>query len=267
MRSPLRIYQVDAFTQRTLSGNPAAVIPLDAWLPDTELQAIALENNLSETAFFVDGNSGCELRWFTPTVEVELCGHATLASAWVFLNHLAPDREQVSFQTRSGELTVRREDGLLVMNFPRWQLAPVAEPPAELAQGLGAGAAEVFTKAEGDNWFCVFERESQILGLEPDFTLLQTLHPAGVVVTAPGESSDIASRYFAPGYGIDEDPVTGSIHCGLTPLWCERLETDHIHARQVSARGGDLWCTQRGNRVDIAGYAVLYLHGEICLSA
>ena len=267
MSSRYSLYQVDAFTRHPLAGNPAAVVPLDDWLPDAQLQAIALENNLSETAFFVHGNAGCQLRWFTPIVEVELCGHATLATAWVILNELETHRDSIAFQTRSGELTVHRDAERLVMDFPAWTLVEVDEPPAELADGLGAKPLEVFSRVEGDNLFCLFENESQVLALEPDMRLLASLHPAGVVVTAPGNTSDIASRYFAPGYGIPEDPVTGSIHCGLVPLWSAKLGVDAIHARQVSRRGGELWCEQRGNRVRIAGHAVLFLRGEMTLQS
>lgn len=259
----LRIFQVDAFARERFSGNPAAVVPLDKWLDDTVLQAISAENNLSETAFFVPVDDGYELRWFTPTVEVKLCGHATLAAAFVIYERLDPGRRELKFQTRSGTLTVVREDEVIVMDFPVWELKAVDAPPADLLIGLGVEPGETYAALSDDNFFVVLGDEAQIRGVEPDFDALKRLHPAGVVITAPGDESDCVSRYFVPSYGIPEDPATGSIHCGLVPYWAARLGKHEIHARQASARGAELYCELRNDRVAIAGYAIEYLEGVI----
>jgi PhzF family phenazine biosynthesis protein len=256
------MFQVDAFTDRLFAGNPAAVVPLEQWLDDATLQSIALENNLAETAFFVPEAHGFRLRWFTPTVEVKLCGHATLASAHVLFEVLEPGRREVRFETRSGTLTVSASGDKLVMDFPRWQLDPVAEIPGALTDGLGAMPQQVFSTAEGENLFAVFGAERDVAELAPDFARLKTL-AAGVIATAPGERSDCVVRYFAPFYGIDEDPGTGSIHCALTPYWSERLRKNSVHSRQVSKRGAELFCELKGSRVEISGSAVRYLDGWI----
>ncbi len=252
------IYQVDAFADEVFSGNPAAVCPLPEWLADDVLQAIAAENNLSETAFLVaDGAGGHGLRWFTPTVEVDLCGHATLASAFVILEGTAGD--SVSFRTRSGTLTVERRSDLLWLDLPAHG-ARGAETPEALAAGLGAVPAATL---EGPNYMAVFGREDEVAALEPDFRRLAELGPRGVIATAPGAECDFVSRYFAPAHGVDEDPVTGSAHCMLIPHWSARLGTERLVARQISARGGTLRCENRGGRVGIGGRAVLYLRGTI----
>jgi predicted PhzF superfamily epimerase YddE/YHI9 len=260
----LPLFHVDAFTSRPFAGNPAAVCPLKHWLDDQLLQAVASENNLSETAFFVPAGDCYELRWFTPRCEVKLCGHATLASAFVVLQILETAREAVRFETRfSGALTVSREGDLLAMDFPA--LAPWAcpTPPAALVDGLGAVPAEV-VQIE-DNYFAVYESQEEIRRIRPDFRLLEKLHPAGVAITAPGENSDFVSRYFVPSYGIPEDPVTGSTHCSLAPYWAQRLGKTSLHARQISERGGELWCEVSRERVILKGNAALTLRGELLI--
>jgi predicted PhzF superfamily epimerase YddE/YHI9 len=261
----LPVFQVDAFTDQPFKGNPAAVCPLKAWLDDKLLLAVAAENNLSETAFFVPEEEQFRLRWFTPRSEVNLCGHATLASAFVLLTILEPHREFVSFVTRSGILTVCREQNLFSMNFPALPPWNCAHPPPELIEGLGAQSQRVSVLQIKDNYFVVYESEEEIRRVNPDLRLLEKLHPAGVAVTAPGTQSDFVSRYFAPSYGIPEDPVTGSTHCSLAPYWAQRLGKTSLHARQVSERGGELWCELAGDRVVLKGKAVLTMHGTLLI--
>jgi PhzF family phenazine biosynthesis protein len=257
-----RIYQVDAFTSRRFAGNPAAVVPLEAWVDADTMQAIAAENNLAETAFFVPGDGVFKLRWFTPEVEVRLCGHATLASAFVLFTELEPGRREVRFDTLSGALTVVAAGDRLVMDFPRWTIEPLAAPPAALKVGLGAQPTQLLSADGGQHLFAVFENEQQIRALNPDFGTLRTLQ-AGIIATAPGSESDCVVRYFAPSFGVDEDAGTGSIHCALTPYWSERLRKNSVHSRQLSRRGSELFCELKGNRVEIAGSAVKYLEGWI----
>jgi predicted PhzF superfamily epimerase YddE/YHI9 len=259
MQIPL--YQVDAFTNRLFAGNPAAVCPLEEWLPDALLQAIAAENNLSETAFFLRRGNRYELRWFTPSVEVDLCGHATLASAFVILRLLEPARERVEFDTRSGQLTVTRRGERLAMDFPAKPPLP-CEPPPGLLEALGGEPLEVL---KADYYLVIYETEAAVRALRPDFAALRAASGTGVIVAAPGERADFVSRFFAPAYGIDEDPVTGSAHSTLIPFYAQRLGKWSLEARQVSARGGELYCELQGDRVLIAGEAVLYLEGTIRL--
>jgi PhzF family phenazine biosynthesis protein len=259
VRIPL--YQIDAFTGRLFAGNPAAVCPLKEWLEDQQLQAIAVENNLSETAFFVPCGDAYQLRWFTPAVEVDLCGHATLASAFVILNYLDPRREAVRFETRSGELIVRRDGELLSMDFPA-RAPSRCEIPSDLVEALGAAPCEVW---EARDYLAVYHAEEEIRALAPDLRALVAVGHFAVIVTAPGLEADFVSRFFAPAAGVPEDPVTGSAHCTLVPYWARRLGKTQLHARQVSARGGELWCEHRGDRVTIAGRAVRYLEGTIYL--
>ncbi len=261
----LSLFQIDAFTKEVFRGNPAAVCPLTEWLADHLLQAIAEENNLAETAFFVPKAGDYHLRWFTPRLEVDLCGHATLASAFVIFTELEPSREQVRFESRSGPLFVRRDKERLTMDFPAWGLEPCRQPPKALLEGLGKQPQEIFSVTPSPNYFAVYNSEAEVLSIRPNLALLETLHPHGVIVTAPGDNSDCASRYFVPSYGIPEDPVTGSIHSALTPYWAKRLNKKTIHARQVSSRRGDLFCEDRGQRVEISGHAVKYLEGKIYL--
>ncbi len=268
MRLPF--YQVDAFTDRPFAGNPAAVCPLERWLPDATLLAIAAENNLSETAFFVPRGEDYDLRWFTPAIEVDLCGHATLATAKVVFECLRPSAERVRFHSKSGPLAVCRKGALLELDFPARPPAPAA-PGAELAASLRARPAE--TLRSPTLWLAVFEGEREVRALAPDFARMKTLEGLGVIATAPadgarqGAAVDFVSRFFAPSAGIDEDPVTGSAHCVLVPYWAKRLGKEVLHARQVSARGGELWCEDKGERVAIAGYAVVPVHGPSGMSA
>jgi len=258
----LRIYQVDAFTGRLFGGNPAAVVPLERWLDDATMQSIALENNLAETAFFVPEADRFRLRWFTPEVEVKLCGHATLASAHVLFTILEPGRREVKFETLSGTLAVVAAGERLVLDFPRWKLAPLADPPRGLADALHAAPTRVYSTGDGRDLFAVFEREADVAALAPDFGALRKLG-VGVIATAPGTRSDCVVRFFAPAFGIDEDPGTGSIHCALTPYWSERLGKRTVHSLQISKRGAELHCELAGERVLIAGKAVKYLEGWI----
>lgn len=264
----LDLYQLDSFTDKPFAGNPAAVCPLNEWLEDGILQAIALENNLSETAFIVAGGEGDDfdyhLRWFTPAVEVELCGHATLAAGKVVLDHLRPELGKVSFHSRSGLLTVARGEGArLVMDFPR-QDSVVVEPPTGLAEALGATPDEVLEGGDG-NYMCIFADAAAVRALAPDFGALLALGFYGFIATAPGGDGDcdMVSRYFVPAYGIDEDPVTGSIHCMLAPYWGERLGKTELFARQISPRGGELWLTLGDERVLIAGDCVEVMRGSL----
>jgi len=258
----LPLYQIDAFTDSVFSGNPAAICPLDAWLDDTVMQAIAAENNLSETAFFVKEGEGYRLRWFTPACEVDLCGHATLATASLLLTRLTPEAEAVTFETQSGRLTVRRDGDLLVMDFPSRPATP-AEPDDGLFEALGAAPREVLSTS--GNALLVYADEDDVLRLRPDMSGLKKATSQGVIATASGTECDFVSRYFAPSHGIDEDPVTGSAHCTLVPYWAARLGKTDLVARQVSARGGTLYCRAEGNRVRIAGRAAFYLKGEITI--
>jgi predicted PhzF superfamily epimerase YddE/YHI9 len=261
MQIPL--YQLDAFADRLFAGNPAAVCPLERWLPDETLRAIAAENNLSETAFVVASGPDYELRWFTPTIEVDLCGHATLAAGHVVLHRLRPGSSSVRFHTRrAGVLGVGSRDGLLVLDFPARAPRP-SDPPPGLIDALGGRPSAVLA-SERDH-MVVYGTEAEVARLAPSMPPLAALGPVGVIVTARGERSDFVSRFFAPGAGIPEDPATGSAHCVLTPYWSKLLGKTTLDARQISARGGALRCTLRGERVDIAGKVVPYLEGTISL--
>lgn len=255
----LDLYQIDAFAEKPFEGNPAAVCPLDYWLPDTVMQSIAEENNLSETAFFVPKDKGHHIRWFSPVREVDLCGHATLASAYVLFNFLGFSGDHIEFDSRSGVLTVAREKEWLVMNFPA-QPPKVCELPGEMIKAFGKKPAECLRSAD---YLAVFDSEKEILELRPDFAELAKLDLRGVIVTAPSDSYDFVARFFAPKYGINEDPVTGSAYTQLVPYWSGRLEMERFRARQVSKRGGDLISELKGDRVNIYGKAVTFLKGKI----
>ena len=257
MRIP--IVQVDAFTSRVFRGNPAAVCCLDRWLDDATLQSIAAENNLSETAFLVGGQGEYEIRWMTPLSEVDLCGHATLASAFVLLGAAEKHRDEVVFRSRSGELRVRRDGDLLTLDFPSRPPQSVTATD-DLVEGLGRPPREVWAARD---YLAVFDSEDEVRALAPDFGRLARVDRFAVIVTAPGRQVDFVSRFFAPKQGIPEDPVTGSAHCTLVPYWSRRLGKKRLHAVQVSAREGELFCEDRGERVAISGRAVRYLQGTI----
>ncbi|MEZ5038273.1 MAG: PhzF family phenazine biosynthesis protein [Saprospiraceae bacterium] len=256
----LKIYQVDAFSDKLFGGNPAAVCPLEAWLPDATLQAIALENNLSETAFFIPKGAAFDLRWFTPTIEVDLCGHATLATAHVLFKHLDYPTSVIHFHSRSGLLSVELQDDVYTLNFPSDNLEKIAIPPT-LARALSVNIKEVWKGRE--DYLVIVETEEEVSQLKPHFQLLAEMGGRGVLVSAPGEVVDFVSRCFFPAAGIDEDPVTGSAHTTLMPYWSERLGKKLLHARQLSARGGELTCRLLGDRVAISGKGVTYLEGQI----
>lgn len=250
-------YQVDAFTSTLFAGNPAGVCILADWLSDAVLQSIAAENNLAETAFVVQRGSIFDLRWFTPSLEMDLCGHATLAPAHVLFRHLGYRDTVVRFQTRAGELTVTRAEDLLILDFPARPATPCSTPAA-LREGLGFSPT---TTAKSRDYLAVFDSESAVRALRPDMAALMQLDCLGVIATAPGDHCDFVSRFFAPRAGVPEDPVTGSAHCTLIPYWAERLGRPRLSALQVSQRGGELFCEHRGERVGIGGRAVTYSSG------
>jgi PhzF family phenazine biosynthesis protein len=259
MKIPL--YQIDAFASKVFAGNPAAVCPLDGWLEDALMQAVAMENNLSETAFFVPLDQGYHIRWFTPAAEVDLCGHATLASAYTIFTHIDSSKNEVTFQSRSGPLTVAKQGDLLAMDFPAQPPSP-CESSAPLIKALGAKPLEVL---RSEDYFVVFPSEQDVRGMDPDMGLLRKVDLRGVIVTAKGKKVDFVSRFFAPKYGVNEDPVTGSAHCALIPYWSGKLGRKDLIAHQVSKRGGELFCKDRGDRVIIAGRAVSYMEGVITI--
>jgi PhzF family phenazine biosynthesis protein len=259
MRLPL--YQVDAFAERPFAGNPAAVVPLVEWLPDQTMQAIAAENNLSETAFFVPQDDGFGLRWFTPKIEVALCGHATLASAFVIMAILEPERSAVRFHTKSGVLAAMRAGNLYSLDFPARGLEAASDPDA-VAAALGGRPVSVSLSV--DRYMALYETADEVRALKPDFKKLLATRHGRAMATAPGDGScDFVSRYFTPFAGIDEDPVTGSAHCTLVPYWAKRLGKRKLLARQISKRGGTLHCEDAGPRTIMAGQAQLYLEGFI----
>ncbi len=258
------IYQADAFTQHIFGGNPAAVCPLEEWLPDDLMQNIAVENNLAETAFIVREGNDYHIRWFTPTVEVNLCGHATLAAAHIFFNHLQYKQKEISFHSKSGLLKVmQQKNGQLTLDFPRDHFEKAAHIPPAIGQALKIAVTEVY-KGRFD-YMVVTNSQQTVEKLQPDFKTLATIKSRGVLVTAPGKESDFVSRCFFPQSGIDEDPVTGSAHTLLTPYWAGVLGKNRLTAIQLSARKGYLDCELSGNRVLMSGYAVTYMKGEIII--
>ncbi len=255
MKIPL--YQVDAFTDRPFAGNPAAVCPLEGWLDDATLQSIAAENNLSETAFLVGGDGDYHIRWMTPATEVDLCGHATLASAFVLFSGREKAKDEVRFRSKSGVLVVRREGDRLTLDFPARPPEKVAVPE-DLVRALGQAPREVWAARD---YMALYDTAEEVAALAPDMGRLAKVDRFAVIVTAPGRDCDFVSRFFAPAQGVPEDPVTGSAHCTLVPFWSRRLGKTRLFARQVSRRGGELWCEDRGGRVSISGRAVLVLEG------
>jgi len=258
----LTIYQIDAFTDTVFSGNPAAVCVLDSWLNDELMQKIAAENNLAETAFVVKNNDQYTIRWFTPEIEVDLCGHATLASAYVLFNHFIPEATHIDFYSpRSGDLKVQKEEnGSFTMDFPTDELVEVPSIP-KINEAMGISPKITF-KGKTD-YMLICENQEEVERIVPNYFILDQVDTRGVIVTAQGDEVDFVSRFFAPLCGIPEDPVTGSAHTSLTPYWSKVLGKDNLTAKQLSKRGGDLICENRGNRVRISGKAVAYLHGEI----
>ena len=257
----MKIYQVDAFTNQVFGGNPAAVCPLEYWLPDEKMQKIAMENNLSETAFFVREGEMFHIRWFTPEIEIDLCGHATLASAHVIFNHLGFKQSKIKFKYGGGMLYVEKEGDLLKMNFP----SVISERTVlsdQIEKIIGRQPQEVY---KARDLMLIYKNEQEILDLQPDYSAMADLDSLGVIATALGNNVDFVSRFFAPAAGINEDPVTGSAHCMLIPFWAERLKKNKLNALQLSQRVGTLSCESRGDRVVIAGNAVTFLEGEIQL--
>lgn len=255
----LPLFQVDAFTGRRFGGNPAAVVVLDDWLDDGLLQSIAAENNLSETAYVIPSRTPCPLRWFTPALEIDLCGHATLASAHVLLRHYLPAQPAITFATLSGALTVAREGERLVMDFPARPGRAVPVDDALIA-ALGGRPREALLSRD---LLAVFDAEETIRAFRPDAQRIAALDAFGLIISAPGRDVDFVSRFFGPRAGVLEDPVTGSAHCTLVPYWAARLGKPELAARQLSVRGGELQCALRGDRVSMAGGVVEYLRGEI----
>lgn len=251
-------FEVDAFASKPFHGNPAGVCPLPEWLDKGMMQNIAAENNLSETAFFVPRGEDYELRWFTPTIEIDLCGHATLASAFILFSELDARGNVVRFHSQSGVLTVSRNNDVFRLDFPSRPPSPCSVPDA-LIRGLGEKPVEIL---KARDYFCIFATEADVRSLNPDFALLGALDEK-VIVTGPGMDCDFVSRFFAPTAGVPEDPVTGSAHCTLIPYWANRLSKTKLFARQVSRRGGELFCELAGERVVIGGKAVLYSRGQI----
>jgi PhzF family phenazine biosynthesis protein len=266
----LTIYQVDAFAEQVFSGNPAAVIPLQSWLPDDLMQKIAMENNLSETVFFVrndapDQNSaeGYHIRWFTPEYEIDLCGHATLASAYVIKNFIQPHLSEIMFTTqKAGPLKAFAKEGQYTLDFPA-RMPQASKEPHQLLKSLGVTNAIEILKSR--DYFVVLPDEAAVLNVEPDYTLMKELDTIGVIVTAKGKSADVVSRCFYPGAGIPEDPVTGSAHCNIVPYWAAHLKKQKLFCRQLSPRGGDLHCELKDDRVLLSGKCVMYMQGEIDL--
>lgn len=257
----ISIYQADAFTDKLFGGNPAAICPLDEWLPDEIMQKIAIENNLAETAFFVKNKTGYKLRWFTPEYEIDLCGHATLASAHILFTELGYKQDAIHFETvKAGVLLVKKDGDKYTMDFPSRPAIHI-ELPIGLAEALSEKKPLEVLRSR--DYLLVYESENDIRDISPDFFALSKMDTVGVIVTAPGKETDFVSRFFAPGAGIPEDPVTGSAHCNLIPYWAEKLGKNKLHAYQLSSRKGELWCELKGDRVLISGNAVTYLKGEI----
>ena len=256
----LTIYQIDAFADKPFEGNPAAVCPLDKWLPDSVMQSIAEENNLSETAFFIPSDNGFNIRWFTPTDEVDLCGHATLAAAYVLFNCLNYNGDIVKFDSRSGFLSVRRDNDQLIMDFPAQPPVPCDIIPGMISDAFDIKPVECL---KSEDYLVVFEHEKDVESVNPDFEALKKLDLRGVIITARSARYDFISRFFAPNVGVHEDPVTGSAYTQLAPYWASKLGSKRFNVKQVSSRGGELSCEVVGDRVHISGRAVKYMEGKI----
>jgi PhzF family phenazine biosynthesis protein len=258
----LKLYQIDAFTDKLFAGNPAAVVPLKKWLPDELMQKLAMENNLAETVFFVPSSVkgvDYDIRWFTPAVEINLCGHATLASAFTIFTILKEKKRTVTFSSKSGLLTIKRKKDQLRMDFPSWKPEMISDYPSGLKEILGVN--EIVAVYRYRDLLVELNKEEDVVNAKPDFTTLKKMGEK-VIITAPGKSVDFVSRFFAPIAGIDEDPVTGSAHSQLIPFWSEKLAKTILNARQLSQRGGDIYCEQNGDRVIMGGKCVFYMKGE-----
>jgi len=258
----LTLYQVDAFTDKLFGGNPAAVVPLKKWLPDQMMQQLAMENNLAETVFFVPSEkkeADYDIRWFTPALEINLCGHATLASAFVLFDIIKEKKKSVTFDSKSGLLTVKKKKELLLMDFPSWKPEKIDDYPPDLKNALGI--TEIVAVYKFRDLLVELNQEQDVTSAKPDFTSLKKMGEK-VIITAPGREVDFVSRFFAPIAGIDEDPVTGSAHSQLIPFWSEKLGKEVMQAKQLSSRGGDIYCEQNGDRVTMGGRCVYYMKGE-----
>jgi PhzF family phenazine biosynthesis protein len=265
-RVRIPLFHVDAFTEQPFRGNPAAVCFLDSWLDEGRLLKVAAENNLSATAFLVSGDRGYELRWFTPRCEVKLCGHATLATAHILLNLQHPQLDSVTFETRfRGTVTVRRDGQFLTVDFPAMFPKVCATDPTGLTGALGLQSQSADILEANDTYILVVDAPETVRAVRPNFELLESFHPFVIAITAHETEVDFVSRYFAPSYGIPEDPVTGSAHCALAPYWAKRLGKTTLHARQLSERGGELWCEVAGDRVLLKGKAVVTLEGSLLI--
>ncbi len=256
------MYQVDAFATQLFKGNPAAVIPLDHWISEELMQNIAMENNLAETVFFVANGDDFDIRWFTPGAEINLCGHATLASAFILYDYLDYKKDQIVFHSKSGPLRVEKQDGIIKLDFPSWMPERIEEYPAELLTSLGH--PEIAGVYKNRDFVVELLNEEAVKNCQPDFTAMKKIK-GNVMITAPGKTVDFVSRFFAPGIGIDEDPVTGSAHSQLIPFWSYKLDKQVMKAQQLSRRGGELYCEQKGDRVIMGGTCVFYMKGEIAL--
>lgn len=256
-------YQVDAFSDKVFHGNPAAIVPLEEWLDDDLMQRIAMENNLSETAYFVKNESGYHLRWFTPEYEIDLCGHATLASAYVIKNFIEPHLSEIVFSTeKAGILKASAHNGMYTLDFPSRVPQPCPVPD-ELLKSIGIDTAIEILRSR--DYFVVLPNEDAVTQAEPDYSIMKDLDTIGVIITAKGQNCDVVSRCFYPGAGIPEDPVTGSAHCNIVPYWAEKLNKNKLFCRQLSPRGGDLYCELKGDRVLMSGKCGLFMQGEIFL--
>ncbi|MES1216825.1 MAG: PhzF family phenazine biosynthesis protein [Bacteroidota bacterium] len=256
----LTLYQLDAFTDKLFGGNPAAVVPLDAWIDDKLMQDIAMENNLADTAFFVRDGDEFAVRWFTPVMEINLCGHATLASSYVLYNILGYTKPTITYNSKSGKLVVEKKEDMFLMDFPSWKPEKINEYPSVLLEALGID--EVVAVHKYRDLLVELNKEEDVKNIRPDFTLLKKMGEK-VIITAPGRKVDFVSRFFAPIAGIDEDPVTGSAHSQLIPFWSEKLGKKIMYAKQLSQRGGDIYCEQNGQRVVLGGTCIFYMKGEI----
>jgi len=257
----LKLYQIDAFANKTFEGNPAAIVPLKKWLSDKKLQQIATENNLSETAYFVKNGKSFQLRWFTPDGEVDMCGHATLASAYVLFNELGFKEKEITFNTKSGKLYVKKQKEFYCMDFPAQEIKEV-KVSKKIEKALGVKPIKLFKSID---YIAIYKNEKTVASIVPDFTLLKTLDLRGVIITSTSKKYDFVSRFFAPKYAIDEDPVTGSAHTQLVPYYAQELNKKKMLAKQISKRGGELYCELKKDRFIIKGQAIKYLEGEISI--